>query len=168
MICDRDCHTVISMPCSTLDSLIFTVYSSTRDQHIVECTHPAAVTRREYEQRLSFTRAFTSSCMADSPAPFRVTCHHPQPPPPTPLCPSTSATLTLTVTFCTGSPMDPVVKDYHAPTSLTYTCTYCSVPEANELSLRPLSSDFIFSALGGLLVCVLLAYYFRFGTALGV
>lgn len=64
--------------------------------------------------------------------------------------------------------MDPVVKEYHTPTSLAYICTYCFVPEANDLSLRPLSSDLIFSALGGLLVCVLLAYYFRFGTALGV
>lgn len=109
VICDRDCHTVISMPCSTLDSLIIAVHSSSAwDQRTVECTHTAAVTLQwTLWSRITTRQPYLHGCVR-------------------------------------------------------------TVPEANDLSLRPLSSDLIFSALGGLLVCVLLAYYFRFGTALGV
>lgn len=108
------------MPCSTLDSLIFTVCSSTRDQHIVECTHPAAVIRRNHDQ-LFYIHSSKHIIMHGSfPSTVQSNVPPPPTPTPTPLCPSKFTTLTLTVTFCIGSPMNPVVKDYHTPTSLAY------------------------------------------------
>lgn len=73
---------MISMPCSTLDSLIFTVCSSTRDQHTVECTHPAAVTRRKYNQSCFYSLEHTHHLAWQlSQHRSEQQCYHPQPPP---------------------------------------------------------------------------------------